>query len=253
MKIISAGDTHPGKRRENNEDAYLLDDGMFLYAVADGVGGSEGGEVASRITIETLSGEMKDLLAGVDRTPPVGSSSDTATEFALLRSVVALANRNVRNGREQSAALSDMATTITLLVFRQRTAYLAHVGDSRAYLLRADEFRQITNDHTLVAEQLRAGFLTPDLARMSPYRHIITRAVGIDEEVRTDVLQMEIRKGDRFLLCTDGLTEMVADGDIRAILAGSEPAAAVQNLITAANDAGGMDNITVVVARIAEI
>lgn len=253
MKIFSAGATHPGKRRENNEDALLLDDGLLLYAVADGVGGSEGGEVASRITVETVRGEMKDLLASVNRTPPVGRSSDGNTEFAMLRRLVGLANRNVRRGREGKASLADMATTLTLLLLKQKTAYLAHVGDSRAYVLRAGELTQLTNDHTFVAEHIRAGLLTPQQARLSPYRHVITRAVGIEEEIKTDVFPFDVHAEDRFLLCTDGLTEMVADKDIGRILSASDPEEAAQKLIAAANDAGGVDNITVIVVRIAEV
>jgi PPM family protein phosphatase len=253
MKIISAGATNPGKRRDNNEDALLLDDGMFLYAVADGVGGSEGGEVASRIAIETTSREMKDLLASVNRTPPMGRSTDSTAEFAMLRSLIGHANRNVRRTREESASLSDMATTLSLLLFRQRTAYVAHVGDSRVYVLRAGELSQLSSDHTFVGEQMRAGLLTPEQARTSPYRHVITRAVGIDEDIKTDVLRYDVQPNDRFLLCTDGLTEMVADREISRMLAASEPEETVRNLIIAANNAGGVDNITAIVVRISEV
>ena len=253
MKIISAGATNPGKKRDNNEDSLLLDDELFLYAVADGVGGSEGGEVASRITAETLAGEMKELLASVNRTPPMGRSTDSNTEFAMLRSLVSLANRNIRRAREKSASLADMATTLTLLLLKQRTAYLAHVGDSRAYVLRSGELSQLSNDHTFVAEQIRAGLLTPEQARTNPYRHVITRAVGIEEEVKTDVLRYDVQQDDRFLLCTDGLTEMVADTDLGEILAASEPEEAVRKLIAAANNAGGVDNITAIVVWIKEI
>jgi PPM family protein phosphatase len=253
MKILSAGATDPGKKRSNNEDALLLDDAQSLYAVADGVGGSEGGEVASRIAIETTAGEMKDLLSSVNRTPPVGRSTDSTTEFALLRALMQRANANVRRGRAERESLADMATTLTLMVFKQRTAYGAHVGDSRAYLLRGGELSRITNDHTVVDEQIRAGLLTPERARMSPYRHIITRAVGIDEDVNADVLQFDIRKDDRFLLCTDGLTEMVPDKEISAIISTSAPGEAVERLIDAANRAGGVDNITAIVLHVAAL
>jgi len=253
MKITSSGGTDAGKKRSNNEDAYLLNDELCLYAVADGVGGSEGGEVASRIAVETLAEAMPDLLEEADRTPPPERSSEGVPEFEALHSAVILANQKIRSNRERTPELSNMATTLTMLLFRKKHAYLAHVGDSRAYLLRAGELRQLTNDHSLVAERVRAGVFTPEEARSSLYRHVITRALGIDEEAQPDVTRHAVQKDDRFLLCTDGLTEMLDDEPIRAILAASTSLEAVKELLAAANNAGGLDNITAIVVRITEV
>ncbi len=253
MKIISAGVTDPGKRRVNNEDAYLIYDELGLYAVADGVGGHEGGEVASRIAVETLSKVLPDMLGEKDRTPTRGRSSDLAPEIAALRSAVALANRKIRRERELRPDLSDMGTTLTALMVKNARAFLAHVGDSRAYCLQSGELKQLTSDHSLVAEQTRAGVLTPEQARTSPYRHVITRAVGIKCDVLLDIAAQTVQQGDTFLLCTDGLTEMVDDKDIESILAKSPPREAAQELVDAANRGGGVDNITAVVVRIVTI
>lgn len=253
MKITAFGGTDTGKKRANNEDAYLLNDELGLYAVADGVGGNEGGEVASRITVETLASSVHDFLDEKERTPPSGFSRALDPSLLALQQAVALANRNIRRERERNSALSDMGTTLTALLFRDNQAFLAHIGDSRAYLLRAGTFKQLSLDHSFVGERVRAGLFTPEQAKTSPYRHIITRAMGMEDEVRADVAAHEVRQGDRFLLCTDGLTEMVDDGELGRILAGSEPGEAVEKLIAAANDAGGVDNITAVVVWVLEV
>ncbi len=253
MKILSAGATDPGKKRGNNEDAYLVNDELGLYAVADGVGGHEGGEVASHIAVETFAAALPDLLGEGDRTPAQGFSPDADPELAALRSAVALANRRVRREREQNPDLSDMGTTLTALFVKNARAFLVHVGDSRAYCLRSGELRQITSDHSLVAEQRKAGVLTPEQARRSPYRHVITRALGIKDDVLADAAAPTVQQGDTFLLCTDGLTEMVGDQEIAKILAKYAPRDAVRKLVDEANRNGGVDNITAVAIRISEI
>jgi PPM family protein phosphatase len=247
MKATSFGGTDAGKRRANNEDSFLLDDGLSLYAVADGIGGSEGGEIASRIAVETLSSTLPDLLKGST------GAAGVPPEDAALLSAVALAHQNILREQELRPKLAEMGTTLTTLLLAKGQAVLAHVGDSRAYRLRSGTLRQLTNDHALVAEQLRAGVLTPEQARTSPYRHVITRALGAGAEVRPDILRYGIEKGDRFLLCTDGLTEMVDDREIARILESSAPQEAVQELIAAANRNGGVDNITAVAVWVTEV
>jgi len=253
MKIISFGATDPGKKRSNNEDAYLLNDTLGLYAVADGIGGNEGGEVASRIAVETLEEAMPDLLGDANRTPPSGVVMKADPRLIALRQVITLSNRKLRQAREQDPELSGMGTTLTALLLRNNQAYIAQIGDSRAYLLRSGEFTQLTSDHSYVAEQVAASILTLQQARLSPYRHVITRALGIDEEAEADFFAHALKQGDRFLLCSDGLTEMVDDAEIGKILAGSPPQEAAQKLVAAANEQGGVDNITVVVAWVTEI
>jgi PPM family protein phosphatase len=253
MKLITFGATDLGRNRTNNEDAYLLDDRLRLYAVADGVGGVEGGEVASRIAVETLGEAMPNLLGDRDRTPPAGHSSSEAVALTALRSAVSFAHRTIRAAVGKVPRLAGMGTTLTALLLENKQAYLIHIGDSRAYLLRAGELTQITNDHSVVAEQVRAGRLTASEAKTSPYRHVITRALGIAEGAAPDLAERPVRKNDTFLLCSDGLTEMVDDVGIRTILSGSPPRDAVKELIDAANSRGGVDNITVVVVQVLEI
>ncbi len=253
MKILSSGGTDPGKKRANNEDAWLVNDAQGLYAVADGVGGSEAGEVASRIAVETLAEAMPDLLGDKDRTPPSEVRSDDVPEPAAFRHAVTLANRNIREEAVKNPARGGMGTTLTALLLTRKRAFLAHIGDSRAYRLRGGTLAQLTNDHSVVAEQVRAGLLTPAQARTSPNRHMITRALGIDREAAPDLMEHQVQSGDAFLLCSDGLTEMVSDRELAKMLGSSEPRQAVRSLIDAANKAGGVDNITAVVVKVLEV
>ncbi len=250
MKILSAGNTDKGRTRKNNEDSFLVDQAGSLYAVADGIGGHSGGEVASRMAVETLREVMQDRRAGKDATPPYGLSPDAAPALTALTYAFRLANIKLLEAGSRDPALSGMGTTMTAVLLKGKTACLAHVGDSRAYLLRNGALEQITEDHGVVAEQVRAGLIRPDQARKSPYRHIITRAIGIDREVVADHRTIEVRPGDVFLLCSDGLTEMVEDQEIERILKSTAPPGAVEKLIKAANDHGGVDNITVVVVKV---
>jgi protein phosphatase len=252
MKATSFGGTDAGKKRANNEDAFLVDDELSLYAVADGIGGSEGGEVASRIAVETLASMLPDLLKEKGGATGSGRGAGVSPEDAALFSAVALAHRNILREQEHRPGLAHMGTTLTALLLKKGQAFLAHVGDSRAYCLRSGTLRQLTVDHSLVAEQLRAGALTPAQARTSSYRHVITRALGADPEVRPDIIRHTLEKDDRFLLCTDGLTEMVDDREIARILESSAPREAVHELINAANRNGGVDNITAVAVWVSE-
>ena len=252
MKISSFGGTDPGKTRANNEDAFLLRDDLGLYVVADGVGGLEAGEVASRIAVETFAEAVPDLLKGKDRTPPSGVFRDIDPRLSALRYAVTLSNQKIRRTVRLQPSLSGMGTTLTALLLQKGRAFLAHIGDSRAYLLRSGDLRQLTNDHSLVAEQVRAGALTPEQARTSARRHVITRALGIEDNVVADFAEHAVKRDDTFLLCTDGLTEMLDDRELGMTLAKSAPRDAVQRLVDRANALGGRDNITVVVVRIAE-
>ncbi len=253
MKRTAFGGTDPGKKRVNNEDALLLNDTLGLYAVADGIGGNEGGEVASRIAVETLGRAMPDLLGEKDRTPPTDRVRADDPSVSALREAVFLANRAIHQERSQNAALSNMGTTLTALLLRDKQAFIAHIGDSRAYLFRAGKLLQLTDDHSFVAEQVRAGIFTLEQARSSPYRHMITRALGIAKDAQAELTTRALKKDDRFLLCTDGLTEMVADAEISRVLEMSSPQEAVQKLLAAANERGGVDNITAVVVWVVEV
>jgi serine/threonine protein phosphatase PrpC len=253
MKILSFGATDPGKKRDNNEDSYLVNDELRLYAVADGVGGSEAGEVASRIAVDTIGGAMPDLLGDKDRTPSGEMRSGDVPELAAFRHAVLLANRNIIGEAGKNPARTGMGTTLTALLLARKRAFLAHIGDSRAYRFRDGTLAQLTNDHSVVAEQVRSGLITAAQARTSPYRHVITQALGIDGEAAPDLMEHPVKPGDTFLLCSDGLTEMVGDREIGRILTGSAPADAAQKLIDAANEEGGVDNITAVVVQVVEV
>lgn len=253
MKILSAGKTDKGKTRKNNEDAFVVDDALGLYAAADGIGGHVGGEVASRLAVDTLSAIVRDHADGKASTPPYGLSPDTEPAVSALKYAFTLANVKMLQSADRDPALAGMGTTMTALLFRGRKGFVAHVGDSRAYLLRAGALSQVTEDHSVVAEQMRAGLITPAQARTSAHRHVITRALGIDPEIIVDHHTLEIRQNDTFLLCTDGLTEMVEDREIARLLADTSPQAAAENLVISANDRGGVDNITVVVVRVEDL
>jgi protein phosphatase len=251
MKISSFGKTDTGKTRKNNEDSYVVDDQRGLYAVADGIGGHEGGEVASRMAIQGLSQMVQEQLPVAKETPPYGIAvveGDPITS-ALSRAFT-LANTLIRQATDDNPALLHMGTTMTALLLREKAAYLAHIGDSRAYRLRAGVLTQVTEDHTVIAEQMRTGLLTHEQAQKSPYRHVITRALGIDPELMVDHQVLETRPDDTVLLCTDGLTEMLDDETIRRILEDASPQDAAERLVREANDRGGVDNITVVVIQI---
>ncbi len=249
MKIRCAGKTDPGRKRGNNEDSFFADEESGLFVVADGVGGSAGGEVASRIAVETLAAVLPGLLADQERTV---SADAAGSGLAALREAAGQANRAIRVEQSRRPETAAMATTLTGLLVRNGRACLVHVGDSRAYLLRAKELQQLSADHTLVADSVRSGLLTLEESRRSPYRHVISRALGIEDEIVPDTAAQPVLPGDTFLLCTDGLTDMLPDGEIAAILGAYDPDDAVRELIAEANRAGGDDNITTVVVRTTE-
>lgn len=253
MRTRSAGATDRGRKRTNNEDAFLVLEKLHLFAVADGVGGREGGEIASSLAVDTLRETVPDYLGASDRTPPTASMVGEARAPSALRLAVSSANRRIIETARERPELSGMGTTLTALILFGSDAHLIHIGDSRAYLLRAGTLLQLSSDHTFVAEQVKAGVLTPDQAHTSIYRHVITRALGIAEEAGPDLSREPAQAGDIYLLCSDGLTEMVDDREIAKILEDADPSNAVARLINAANAAGGVDNITAVVVKVLEV
>jgi protein phosphatase len=226
--------TDVGRVREGNEDAYLLDDAMGLMAVADGMGGHRAGEVASVTALEALRAAI--------------------TSGRPLRESIEDANQAVFAKAQTDTNLRGMGTTLTAgTLVAGGTVLVGHVGDSRAYLLHDGELRQVTEDHSLVEELVREGRLTADEAAVHPQRSIITRALGVDASVEVDVYPVELAPGDRLLLCSDGLTGMVQPDIIAATLRREDdPARAAAQLIDAANQAGGEDNITVVVVAVTD-
>lgn len=230
MRVRVGARTDIGRSRDHNEDGYLIREPLF--AVADGMGGHRGGEVASSVALESLQQLPEDadglLRALVDR--------------------IREANRMVLERGESDPELRGMGTTLTALVTQEQKAHVAHVGDSRAYLLRDGSLQQLTEDHSLVQRMVREGKLTPEQAGRHPQRSILTRALGVDTEIAVDELTLPILPGDRLLLCTDGLTGMIDPDRIHEILESErDPQAASDLLVEEANGAGGDDNITVVI------
>src|SRR5829696_8834437 len=239
LELQPFGVTDAGKVRQNNEDALLVGEGEdeTLFVVADGIGGFEAGEVASSLAVEVLRGLQPD---------------------EPFRTAITEANRRIVAAGRTDEKLSGMGTTVVAIRFgetqREPVAEVAHVGDSRAYLVRGGDMKPITEDHSLVAELVRSGDLTRDQAAEHPQKNLITRALGAEEEVDVDTAVLPVGAGDRILLCSDGLSDMVPEGGISLILAESpeDPEKAARGLVSAALDAGGNDNITVVVVDVRE-
>ncbi len=240
MKIISSANTDTGLRRANNEDAYFASPHLGVFAVADGVGGSAAGEVASRIFVDTARDvfEEKSGLPGVAHPALVQESFIRGNERILA---YAARNPNCRG----------MGCTAELIVFADDFYIIGHVGDSRTYLLRGGELRQITRDHSLVQNQLEQGLITREIARRHHLRNVVLRVVGIQPSIELDIIRGKSLPDDIFLLCSDGLTDMVDDDAIRETL--STPSGLgdkVDRLIESAKSAGGNDNITVILCRV---
>jgi len=232
--MISAVRTHCGKVRPSNQDAFLERPGLFpLYAVADGMGGHRGGNVASAMAVESL------------RTMDISA----LPEEAALAAAVMDANTRIWQRQLHDLSLSGMGTTLTALWEAPDYLVLAHVGDSRAYRLRGGVLTQMTLDHSLVGELLRSGAITPDMARNYPYRNIVTRAVGTEASLTCDVLRADRQPGDRWLLCSDGLTEYAGSDQILSALALPLQEAA-DALLAVALNGGGRDNITLLVLEV---
>jgi protein phosphatase len=253
MRIRSHGLSDVGKRRERNEDSCLSSDTLSLYAVADGMGGHLGGDIASRIATDTLAEVIARLESDPDATIPDIENFHPGEYQSYLRYALTLSSRRIYERALRDPALHGMGTTAVALLFRRNKIYVSNVGDSRAYRIRHGEIEQITRDHSLVSEQLRAGILTEEEARASRFKNIITRSVGFQEEVDADIDVRTISAGDRYLLCSDGLTNMLKDAEIRDIVSTNDLEAACHRLIDIANERGGDDNITVVLAEVAEL
>jgi serine/threonine protein phosphatase PrpC len=235
MKLANGSATHTGLVRGNNEDSYLVDDAHQLFAVADGIGGHRGGEVASRTAIEALR-------AAVASGRPVNDAISRANTAVLERAA-------------GDPDLTGMGTTMTAVVVGGAQQLLVgHVGDSRAYLLHEGILTRLTDDHSLVEELVREGRLTAEQAESHPRRNIVTRALGTDPDLEVDLYNVDVMPGDRILICSDGLTTMVRERDIERLLRNEpDPQRAAEQLVDAANRAGGEDNTTIVVIDVLEV
>lgn len=255
MHIESCACTAVG-RRDSNEDALLhlpgIAEGLGLFAVADGMGGYEGGEVASHLVVETMEEVFRRYLTEKETTCPFLSAEHKSRQESLLAAAIRLAHGAVAARR--SGRLANMGSTVAALVVAEREAILAHVGDSRVYRLRDGRFTQLTRDHSLFEEVRAAGGAQQmESKRDCPFANVITRALGLSERAEPDVETVAIRSGDIFLLCSDGLSDPLTDGELARLLAASDTeglVGATRRLVQAAYDAGGKDNITAVTVKV---
>lgn len=237
LQLTAAAATHRGRKRPTNEDAFGFSVEHGVYVVCDGMGGAAAGEIASSLAVD----EMIRLMSNRTTQP----LNDVALD------AIQCANTAIHSRSQRSAKLSGMGTTLVALVADDAHLCVMNVGDSRCYRLRQGELEQVTLDHSLVEEQVRMGNMTPDEALRSPLRNVITRALGTQREVTTDVFEMQPEAGDLFLLCSDGLTRELSDLQLTQLLLQDEPLDQLSGtLVAAANKAGGHDNITCILVRV---
>ena len=250
MQVQAFGLSHVGRQRQHNEDTFLVADEAKLYLVADGMGGHAAGEIASRIAVDSIS-EFILHTKEDDGTWPHAYDENYRRTTNRLMAAVRLANTRVLEAMRKDARLRGMGTTVVACLADDTTMSVAHVGDSRAYLIRDGQLSRLTNDHSWVFEQVQAGMLTEAEAEKHPLRNVITRALGGALSVSPDAAEVESRPGDVYLLCSDGLTGMVPEEEILRVVTDSsgDIEKACQVLIDTANERGGLDNVTAILVR----
>lgn len=250
MQLTCAARTDPGRRRENNEDSFCIREDLGLFLVADGMGGHVAGEIASQLVVEAV--ERFVAATGRPGAPAKVPDETTAAKPGhCLNAALIEANRRLADRIAADASLHGMATTAVAMLSDGEAAAVAHVGDSRAYRYRSRRLAPLTRDHSWVEEQIRAGVLTPDAARRHPWRNVVTRAIAGTTDIDVEVADLSVEPGDRVLLCSDGLSCVVSDDAIAAVLQEDCPPAEVcGELVRRANAAGGPDNVTVVVVDV---
>jgi protein phosphatase len=244
MKIVSTGSSHVGRVRTSNEDNYGIFEDLGLYIVADGMGGHAAGEVASLMAVQAIREAFEQ--AAAERTLPSAAGYDPGRRLVYA---IEHANQRIFHAGTDNPALSGMGTTVVAVWVDHDTAYIAHVGDSRVYRLHGGTLEQVTSDHSLVNDYLSRGIMTPDEAAVHPMKHVLIRALGTAPTVSVDIRRTPVEAGDLFLLCSDGLSNVVSPDELAAILSKTSPGdlpTRCQALIDAANRNGGLDNITAV-------
>jgi PPM family protein phosphatase len=253
MQLSWAVRTDPGLRRSSNEDSYCTRADLGLFVVADGMGGHAAGEVASRVAVDTIQTFVSES-AGADknRTWPFPFEPQISLEGNRLKAAFRLANRQIANAMADSADLRGMATTASAVLAGAHSACIAHVGDSRVYAMLDGALRQVTDDHSWVEEQVRAGTMTSSAARQHPWRNVVTRALSGGTDPEIDIVELAPHQGERLLLCSDGLSGVVAHETIETLLADRQLTLEqiCDRLVAAANEGGGPDNVTVLVIQI---
>ena len=254
MRITSCGMTDVGVKRTNNEDNYLINDELNLFVVCDGMGGHAGGEFASAIAVNTV----EEVLTTIEIRPDTEgfAPSDETNQVELvrekLRYAIRLAGKRIHERAQADAEYQGMGTTCLALIVDGGNAFMAHVGDSRGYLIRDGKIEQLTEDHSLVNERVRAGLITEEEAKTHKLKNIITRSLGFMEDVEIDLSVRAARRGDFFVLCSDGLSNFIETDEIGESVLELGPQESARRMIETACERGGDDNITVVVVRIDE-
>ncbi|AKQ68042.1 serine/threonine phosphatase PrpC [Myxococcus hansupus] len=250
MRIEVAGSTHVGMKRNHNEDNFLMLPEEFLFCVADGMGGHSSGEIASRIAVDELGEFYKLTAKDQDCTWPFKMDKARNYDENRLATGIKLANARIFEKASSESKYKGMGTTIVSVHFGQNGVYVGHVGDSRVYYFRGGALKQVTEDHSLLNDYLKAKKLSPEEVENFPHKNVIVRALGMKENVQVDVSRVEPQEDDVFLLCSDGLSGMVTDAQMQEILQRTpELEKACSQLIDMANAAGGNDNVTCVLAR----
>ncbi len=254
MRITSCGMTDVGVKRTNNEDNYLINEELGLYVVCDGMGGHVGGEFASAIAVNTV----EEVLTTMELRPEelgVSPDEDGPVEVTRekLRYAIRLAGKRIFQKAQEEPEYKGMGTTCLALLVDGGNAFVAHVGDSRGYVVREGRIEQLTEDHSLVNQHIKAGLITPEQAKTHKLKNIITRSLGYMEDVEIDIQVRAVRRGDRFVMCSDGLSNLVEAAEIGENVLDYGPQEASRRLVETACDRGGDDNITVIVARVDEV
>lgn len=250
MKTRGWAVTDVGRKRDHNEDSFLCNDELSLYAVADGMGGHLGGERASRMAVEILEEYVAERLKEDLRDPAAAkprSDGQPPPAALVLRDATLMAARAIHAEAQRDAQRAGMGTTLTGALFLGDHLTLCHVGDSRAYIHRDSRARQLTEDHSWIHEQVKAGLINPDDALVSRFRNIITRSVGFEPTVQPDLFTVAVEPGDCFVLCSDGLSNYLSADEIARVLTAQFYGEAGRALVEIANERGGDDNVTCVV------
>jgi protein phosphatase len=243
--------TDPGMVRSHNEDSIAADPANGLVVLADGMGGYNAGEVASGMATTVILSEMRQILQGAK---PYDIDSRTNQQLAarMVREQVLKANSSIYHAAQSQPQYAGMGTTLVVCLFYDNRMLVAHLGDSRVYLLRDGRFSQVTRDHSLLQEQIDSGIITPEQAKKAQHKNLVTKALGIDPTVEPEIHEYPTKTGDIYLLCSDGLCDMVDDEDIGMTMQtlGGNLKLAAQQLVQMANDHGGRDNVSVILVRV---